>query len=88
MKQFIKGWWHVTSAVAAGLWLVGAAVFGWVGEVNASMRETLEIHENYVRKDVLNETMLRIEAELRQLNENFKRHNQESKQHNQESDHE
>lgn len=74
MKQFIKGWWHVTSAIAAGAWLVGAAVFGWVGEVNASMKATSYLEETTVRKDVLNETMLRIEAELRSLNKNFEQH--------------
>ena len=77
MKQFIKGWWHVTSAVLAGLWLVSTGVAGWVGEVEASMHDTKTLIETTVRKDVLNETLKRIEVELRTLNENFERHYQE-----------
>jgi hypothetical protein len=73
VKQFLKGWWHVTSAVVAGGWFLGAAVFGWVGDVNASMHTTRELVEISVRKDVLNETMKRIEVELRALNEKFDR---------------
>lgn len=79
MRNFIKGWWHVGSAILAGLWIMSTGVFGWVGDVNASIRTTTQLEETAVRKDVLNETMKRIEAELRTLNKNFETHMDEGK---------
>jgi len=74
VRSIIKGWWHVISAVAVLVWLG----FGWVQTVNASIDRVATLEETSVRKDVLNETMLRIEAELKQLNDNWKRHYEES----------
>lgn len=75
MRQFIKGWWHVTSAVLAGLWLVGSAVFGWVNDVEAFMTiglTTKKADVTYVRKDVQSEQLRRIESELKALNDQFR----------------
>ena len=74
MKSIIKGWWHVIVAVVAAVWLI----FGWVQNVNAGLNRITTLEETSVRKDVLNATMLRIETELKQLNENWRRHYEES----------
>lgn len=81
MKQFIRNWWHILTAVAGVVWFSTSGAVSWVQEVNASMRLTSKLEETSVRKDVLNQTMLRIETELRLLNENFERHYREESPH-------
>ena len=58
MKQFLKGWWHVVTAVVAGVWVLSSAVLGWAAEVE----------ETYVRKDVLTVELRAIRAELVGIN--------------------
>jgi hypothetical protein len=70
IATFVKGWWHVLSALLVTIWLV----FGWVAGVNEAMAAVTVLEETTVRKDVLNETMKRIEVQLELLNEKFDRH--------------
>jgi hypothetical protein len=79
IRKAIRQWWHIGTALVAGSWILGAAVFGWVDEVDAFMdagdRLTPAMADSvYVRKDVQSEQLRRIEQQLIDLNENFRRH--------------
>lgn len=58
MKNFIKGWWHVGTAIIAAIWILSSAVIGWADG----------IEETYVRKDVLTVELRAIRAELVGIN--------------------
>jgi hypothetical protein len=74
MKDFIRRYWHIATALVAASWIAGSAGWGWADMVNTHVKDGLTRNvadQTYVRQDVQSVQLERIEAELRALNDKF-----------------
>lgn len=81
LTLFLKNWWHIITGVTTTVAALTLWIGSWVAQVNAYMvtnrglspTEKAAIEETYVRKDVLDPTLLRLEEKIDELQKDMDR---------------